>query len=331
VKGDRGGKALTTPKWKEFEMAVAKFVAALDPKASVKHNVKIPDAHTGTPRQRDVWVEARVCQHFPVTVYISCKREARSLNQQDVDAFIGEFISSGANLGIIYSYSGFGERAIQKAKTLGISCCRLFENEPPDIPDTLLFSSFHCYTPRISLSVIAPLDPCWKLISWNELFKLEVCELDIRKLLIDKIVEVYFEGERESVKQARNGEFFPGNWARLLKYVYDTSKYSLQIMICGLWNIYEARLEAYLIEGSYNFLSGEFIGTQFSPVIDTYSSHPGPGWTLINKAPTAELTKGGIKAVCIMSGGNVKESLIEKLGPKLLTIEEIDPNQLKTE
>ena len=57
------------------------------------------------------------------------------MDQQDIDAFHGEFISSGAQLGVIYSYSGFGPNAIEKAKVLKISCCRLFEDETPDIPD----------------------------------------------------------------------------------------------------------------------------------------------------------------------------------------------------
>ncbi|MEW6659509.1 MAG: restriction endonuclease [Thermodesulfobacteriota bacterium] len=321
---------MTTPKWKEFEIAVAKFVAALDPKASVKHDVKLPDIHTGTPRQRDVWVEAKVCQHFPVNVYISCKREERPLDQQEIDAFNGELISSGAHLGVIYSYSGFSENAIQKAKTLRISCCRLFENEPPDIPDTLFLSRFYCCNPRISLSVIAPLDPCWKIESWNDLFELEFEDGAIQSSLIDKVVESYFVGEKEAVEKVRAGGLFPLNWARLLECADENSKKSIRIIIRGTWNIYEARLDAYLLEGSYNFSSGEFIGTQISPAVDTYSSHPGPGWTLLEETPTSEVVTGLIKGVFIMSGGNAKESLIEKLGPKLLTIEEIDSNLLKT-
>ena len=46
--------------WLQFEKAVAAFVAALDPKAIVKHNFNTPDKDTGHSRQRDVWVETKV-------------------------------------------------------------------------------------------------------------------------------------------------------------------------------------------------------------------------------------------------------------------------------
>lgn len=311
---------MTIPKWKEFEKAVAKFVAALDPKASVKHNVKLPDIHTDTPRQRDVWIEAKVCQHFPVTVYISCKREKRPLDQQDIDAFNGEFISSGADIGVIYSYTGFGENAIEKARKLRINCCRLFENEPSDIPETLLFASFYCCTPRISLSVVAPLDPYWKIKTWNDLFKLEFDDLDVRIPVIDMIVKSYFEGEKESVEKVGGGRLFPLNWAKLLEYVDENFNKSIRILIRGHWNIYEARPEAYLLEGSYNFTNEEFIGTQSTPWIDTYNFHPGPGWTLLDKTPIIENVSILVKGVIIMQCGKVKESLIEKLGPKVIEV-----------
>jgi len=42
------------PKWKQFEIAVAQFVSALDPNAKVTHNAQLPDKHTGKLRQRDV-------------------------------------------------------------------------------------------------------------------------------------------------------------------------------------------------------------------------------------------------------------------------------------
>jgi len=32
--------------WESFEIAVAEFVAALDPTAIVRHNVRLPDKHT---------------------------------------------------------------------------------------------------------------------------------------------------------------------------------------------------------------------------------------------------------------------------------------------
>ena len=312
--------------WKEFEIAVAKFVEALDPTASVIHDAKMPDIHTNTPRQRDVWVEVKVCHHFLVKIYISCKRENRKLDQQDIDAFNGEFISSGAQLGVIYSYSGFGANAIEKAKKLGISCCRLFEDEPPDIPKTLVFASSYCCTPRIFLSVVAPLDRYWKIKTWNDLFNLQFDDEDSRTYVIDAIVRLYFKGEKEAAKQIGIDRLFPPNWARSLEIVENDDKKSIKILIRGLWNIFEGRLEAYLLKGSYNFTSDEFIGTQSTPAIDTQSVHPGPGWTLLDEPPSSETVKGFIKGVFILLGGNAKEALQVNLGSKPITIEKIDLN-----
>jgi len=314
---------LTAPRWKEFEDAVTKFVTALDPKAKVTANVKLPDAHTSKPRQRDVWIEANVCNHFPLKVLISCKRLKRKMDQQDIDAFNGELISSEARLGVLYSYSGFTSNAIEKAKKLGISCCRLFDNEPADIPDSLVFVESYCCTPRISVSVMAPLDQQWNLTTWNELFSLQFEDDGSPMFAIDAIVRSYHAGEKEAVSQASK-TFFPSNWARILTCIKEEPiKKTIKIIIRGSWNAYEGRLEAHLLKGSYNFSSGEFLGSLSTPSVDTQSSHPGPGWTLL-KIPPRNSTMKPIRGLFIMSGGNAKETLLEQLGPRPITIEQID-------
>ena len=85
-----------------------------------------PDKHTGKPRQRDVFIQTKICGIIPVKILISCKKYKRNLNQKDIDHFNGELISSGANKGVIYSYSGFNKNAIEKSKVLDICCCRLY-------------------------------------------------------------------------------------------------------------------------------------------------------------------------------------------------------------
>jgi Restriction endonuclease len=122
------------PEWKRFEQAVAAFAAALDPSATVKHDLRLPDRHHGRRRQRDVWIDAKIGGHFPVSVLVSCKRTKRKLNSADVDSFSGELASSPARVGVLYSYSGFTQGAIDKGRVLGISCCRLYSGKGPEIP-----------------------------------------------------------------------------------------------------------------------------------------------------------------------------------------------------
>jgi restriction endonuclease len=319
---------MAEPKWKEFEKAVANFVKALDPKAQVTHDIKLPDSHTSKPRQRDVWVEAKVCYHFPINVLISCKRLKRKLNQKDIDAFNGELFSSEARLGVLYSYSGFAANAIEKAKKLGISCCKLFENESPDIPLNLIFLSSYCCTPRISLSVVSPLDQHWNIKTWNDLFSLQFNAQGSPMAVIDAIVRSYFKGEKEALERAKKN-LFPPNWGEILECSEDTpDKKSIKIIIRGNWNIYEGRLEAHLLEGSYNFTSGEFLGSLSTPAIDTQSSHPGPGWNLLDAPPTKRPSKP-IRGVVILSGGNAKGPLLDQLGSRQIVVEKIEQSKGK--
>lgn len=76
--------------WQLFERAVAALCQALAPDATVTHDAKILDVDIGSRRQRDVWIEALIGGHFPVKVLVSCKRYARKVTVQQVDAFLGE-------------------------------------------------------------------------------------------------------------------------------------------------------------------------------------------------------------------------------------------------
>jgi len=322
---------LTNPDWKDFEIAIAAFAKALDTNAAVTHDVRLPDIHTNTPRQRDVWIEAKVCQHFPIKALVSCKRTSRKLDQQDIDAFNGERISSGAHLGVIYSYSGFTDNAIAKAKILSISCCRLYINEPSNIPNSIIILGSFCCTPRLSLSVISPLDPTWQLQRWSDLFALEFQDSGGNSIAaIDAIVQSYFKGENDAKKNIMANTLFPTAWIKQLELLEETKdRRTLKVLIRGLWNIYEGQLEAHLLNGSYNFTSEEFIGSVKGPVIDLHSMHPGPAWKLLDHTP--KLQPAAINSVCILSGGNAKEALIKDLGPKQITIEDCEWNKLASE
>lgn len=144
----------TSPEWRLFEEAVARFLSALDSSAHVVHNAAIPDTDIGDLRQRDVWIETKVLSHFDVKILVSCKKWGRKLDVQDVDAFIGEWKSSGAHIGVIYSFSAFTEPALRKAKTKGISCCRLISGNTPELPESIVIPSY-CFLPRGSVRASA--------------------------------------------------------------------------------------------------------------------------------------------------------------------------------
>jgi hypothetical protein len=133
-----------TKRWQQFEQAVAAILRELEPESTITQNKFTNDADTGLPRQRDVWIETKFGNHLTITILISCKRKNRNLSQQDIDAFIGELRSSGANKGVIYAYAGFSKPALLKASKLGISCCSLLENDRFDLPGIIKFKHYLC-------------------------------------------------------------------------------------------------------------------------------------------------------------------------------------------
>jgi predicted helicase len=142
-----------TPRYREFERAVYDFVKALDPSATVLFDHKVPDRDTRTPRQVDVWVEAKLLGHFPVSVLVSCKAHKRKVDIAKMDAFVKEVQSAGASLGVIYSTSGFTPGALRKAKAHGLPCCRLYRDQPADIPQTLFLWNY-CFQAAFIISLL---------------------------------------------------------------------------------------------------------------------------------------------------------------------------------
>lgn len=284
--------------WKEFEIAVADFLKATDPNNIVNHNVYQPDKHTKKLRQRDVFLETNLCGFLPIKVLISCKKYKRKLNQQDIDAFNGELISSEAHKGVIYSYSGFNKNAVEKCKVLGISCCKLYNNQPADLPEVLLFDYYLCKSKGI-ISLIGPIDKRWKLNLWDDLLSLGNSEKEVIKFIND----IYMNCEKLSLDHLQGK--FP------LPYYIITElpnkKYNpLKIKISCIWEYYLNRFEASLINGSYSFSDKTFQGNQTSPVIDL-KNPPGEHWTLLEKMPAS---LGQNFMVMTLTGGNVKKGLL---------------------
>lgn len=300
--------------WEQFEKAVAAFVQALTPNAVVKHSPRLPDKHTGLLRQRDVWVEA-VVGIFPVKILISCKRLKRKINEQDMDAFVGELQSSGAHKGVVYAYSGFTSPAITKAKVLSISCCKLYQDSPAELPDSLHFVSY-CCSQACRLWWKSEAVDQWGKTSFDEVFAIKNQSDDPRTLL-EMLLENFSEGEGKAVHHATSTGRFPENWTTSLEIRTETEEVPpLIISIDGIWKVYKGKLEAHLLNGSYSFTENLFAGSQTSPSIDMKGSHPGPGWELIAEHP-AHLQPGVV--IAILKGGNIRESLLEHFAGKKLS------------
>ena len=307
-------RSAANSQWEQFEKAVATFVRALTPNAVVKHSPRLPDKHTGRPRQRDVWVEAMVGM-FPIKILISCKRLKRRINEQDMDAFHGELDSSDADKGVIYAFSGFTTPALTKAKALSISCCKLYQDSPAELPDSLMFV-FYCCGQSWQLRLNCEALDHWGTTSFDEVFSLRNHSGD-SKTVLEMLLVGFTEGEEKAICAVTGTGRFPEDWTTSLEIRAESNdEPPLRISLHGKWKVYRAKVEAHLLNGSYSFTENSFAGSQTSPSIDMQGSNPGPGWELTADRP-AHLRLG--IGMVILRGGNIREGLQEHFAGKKLS------------
>ncbi len=307
--------SVSDPAWKEFERAVAAFAAALDPTAKVTHNVRLPDRHHGGGRQRDVWIEAKISAHFPVSVLVSCKRYRRKLHSGDLDAFNGELASSNARVGVLYSYSGFTAPAIEKGRVLAIPCCRLYKGEGPEIPSALSFTSY-CCVPQIALSLSSYPAEGWALSTWHDVFDLRVRAASGEVPLLDELVAQYHSAETAAVEATKSHLGLPKPFRVQLTPQPATGAVPLEVAASGHWKYYRAKLEAYEVNGSYEFTRGDFKGELATPSVDRLSSEPGPGWERLNEPPTLAPNV----MMIVLHHGQAKDALLQEMASKPLVV-----------
>ena len=277
-----------TIEWKQFEQAVSAFLQALDPVAKVTHDKQTPDTDTGTPRQRDVWIETSFGGHLRITILVSCKRKKAKLNQQDLDAFIGELQSSGANKGVLYAYSGFTKPALEKARSRGISCCILIEGSAPQIPEVLAFDAY-CFRELVTLRVDGI--PEGSAYTYAEILEVQTPGQAPEIPAIRLLSESFREAKPDV--PATLGSLPPGRHAEI-EGTIEHLGIRLRFVAQTHWAIYRARLESWLVNGSYSLTEKDFKGTLITPAIDTLSPHPGPGWEQID---ADKITSGRFSAI----------------------------------
>ena len=264
--------------WKLFELAVAQFIAAIGQGAKVTHDVRRPDVHTGHARQRDVWVEWSFGGHFPAKALISCKHWAVPLDQSDLDHFNGEFISSGAQLGIIYSKAGFNDRALEKAKALGFHCCQLYDDEPAELPESLAVGLAYNFRLRLGMLVHGSAE-FYRFKQWKEVLDLPSASGTVRSVFVQGFDA--FQAETDNKKRwnlARNGQ-------KVLAHVREEGKPPLDVELHITCPAFQAKLEYTTLDGSYNITAGHFLGSVATPMMDMQSAHPGPGWIELAEVP----------------------------------------------
>lgn len=306
---------LMSKKSKDFERAVHEFVAALDPNARVLFDHKVADRDSGKPRQVDVWIEATILQHIPLTICVSCKHHGRRLDQGHIGTFVNEVQSACASTGVIFSSSGFTKPALEKAAKNGIACCRLYRNEPADLPEILVCGSCILCSPAFSLDLVELVDPS-SATTWNDLFNLLVDKDGNRRTLLESLEAEFRKCEHDAKNHAKTGAL-PEDWCFECSFGQPNEEgATTRIRVTGRWRYHQAKLEAHYVDGSYCFSSGAFCGTQASPSIDMHSSDPGPGWEALEERPT---TVGRPTVVIIRYGGGFAQPAREVYGQQAIS------------
>ena len=311
-RGNSPSKQERTPPYREFERAVCDFVKALDPSAKVMFDHNVPDRDTGTLRQVDGWVEAKVLSHYPVSVLVSCKAQNRKVDIQKMGTFVDEVRSIGASFGIIYSTLGFTAPALQKAEAHGLSCCRLYREQPADIPQTLFLWSY-CCQPAFSISLMEGF-PTKKVRTWSDLFELKIGIAGEAKTVLERLEHEFRRQEDAAVENLKKIAAIPSDWAVEHSLAEpDNSSNRFVIRVAVHWRVFCSRLEGHVLNGSYCFQNQSFVGSVAGPSLDMASSHPGAGWE--------ETTERDLPRNCILiirRRGGFKEAALTHYGPQLI-------------
>lgn len=269
----------------QFEKAVHGFIQRLDPSAEVTWNHHVPDRDTGSLRQVDVWINTNIFGHFPISIHVSCKHQKRKVTITQMGTFLNEVHSTGASTGIIYSSSGFAANALKKASTNGVTCCKLYQREPADLPKSLVFfSSFVCSSTFQIILLESPQEQ--KILTWNELFELPVVVSGKPSSLLQTLASSFLAHEKKEIRKVPETKKFPSPWRLVHTYRDDESEQPLaKVEVRGAWKVFKGRTEAHLLDGSYCFTDGTFAGGRSTPIVDTKAADPGPGWELLVDPP----------------------------------------------
>ncbi|MFO0931216.1 MAG: restriction endonuclease [Planctomycetota bacterium] len=245
----------------------------------------VPDRRSGGTREVDVWIETQVAGHLPLTIHGSCKDYGRPLDLGEIDAFQGELDSTGANVGVIYSSRGFSRRAVEKAESIGVSCCHLLDGAPPPTPTALRWTQ-HCFRQnRVRVDILTATAKMRALKTNAELFGLQANVEGMPVTLAEHAERLFRELQRKSYEAARDALSAPQHFAVDLTRHEEGSEPELVVRLTGVWRYYEARIEAFRVDGVYRANDGRIFGAITGPAVDTQGVEPGPGWIELDAPP----------------------------------------------
>lgn len=260
------------PAWKRYELAVHRALKQLDPNWKIEHNAHLIDAFSGSKRQVDVHIEAMLGGIVPVKIHVSCKRTSRKLSITAIDHVAGESQATGTKITMLFSSAGFSETAIKAAKSRGVLCMKLFENEPPSVPDEVPVATY-ILSPVLQIaSQGTPHDLGYD--TWTDVAKLHRAP-GLARDLVTTICYLYDEIFVEQYRDSMNG----GDPNDSCEFCIELKSGNASVdLVCKVQLIiFMGHHASYKLRGIHNLTDQLWNGVFETPSFDT-SDPPGDGW-----------------------------------------------------
>lgn len=172
--------------------------------------------------------------------------------------------------------------------------------------------AYSCY-PIVHFPV-RHLDPQSAFSTWGEFFPLQIDTDHGKESGLDFMIRHFEEGQRRAIEQGMATIGLPHNWN--VGLAIEDESFEFRFNIAQNWCFYRAKIEAHLVDGSYEIIQGKFAGTQTLPAIDLSCPESSGDWIEIQRA---EVETKASHSTFVFAWGDVKRILTEVVSLKSIS------------
>lgn len=220
--------------------------------------------------------------------------------------------STGATIGVLYGRNGFTTAALSKARSQQISCCRLFDNAPPDHPSELVLDAFVAQ-PVYQLVVEATTPEAPEDVLWRDVLptpeRVTDSAISVAELIVQACLQllVRCEDERNGVA----GGVGPLDLQSHVDFAGRQASPPFRLHLAITWQWYRGALDAYRLKGSFNATSAEFLG---HATVGPIAMHSAPHRSIWEECSPPPLAHNRLRVVCSALATPTLEGLFQVLG-----------------
>jgi hypothetical protein len=122
--------------------------------------------------------------------------------------------------------------------------------------------------------------------------------------------------QKVKIQESSQTALFPSPWSAQIEIRSDIeNSEEIVLSLHGTWRFYRAKREGHLLNGSYNFSSDVFTGSQSFPIIDLHATEPGPDWERLTIPPER---MDSCEGLIVLVGGDVRMTMLEAYKGRVL-------------